>query len=92
MTWHWAGAVEHWSMDRCLHKQSRGIAAAYPMTRCVADRQENGLVLLFACGEGFRTPLIPCYRVVLMLQKVGTLCLVQAVLAVGTRHGRGRSG
>lgn len=49
-------------------KQYRRIAAAYPMTRRVADRQENRLVLLFACGEGFRTPLIPCYRVVLMLQ------------------------
>ncbi len=50
-----------------------------PVAGGVADRQQDGLVLVPRGGEGLRPPAVPVHRIVGMLQKIGTGFFGQAV-------------
>ena len=60
-----------------------------PMTRGIADREQDRLFGLLRCRQGFRSPGPPLDRVVPVLQEIGTGLLREVVLLVG-RHLRRR--
>jgi len=50
-----------------------------PVTRRVADREEDGFLLLVGLLEGCLVPRLPVDGVVRVLAEIGTLLLVEAV-------------
>ena len=66
-----------------------------PVTRRIADRQQNRLVGSLGLREGFRPPGPPMDRIVLVLQKVGARLAAEAIFRMcldGSVHRRVPSG
>ncbi len=58
-----------------------------PMTRGIADRDEDQLALIPRLGECFRAPGVPVHRIVKVLQQVRRLCAFQMVGLAGRDRG-----
>src|SRR5437868_2758308 len=57
-----------------------------PMTRSVADAEQNRLVLASRTGERFLTPWIPLYRIVTMLKQVRTRFACESIWHLRSRR------
>ena len=77
----------HFDADKCL-VQGRGCLGIFkrfffhdmtPVAGGISDRQKNGLLGCFGKGKGGIPPRVPVYRIVGMLQQIGTFFVNQAV-------------
>src|SRR5437763_1465393 len=57
-----------------------------PMTGCIADREQDGLVLALGFGQRRRAPGLPMHGVAAMLQQIRAGFFAQAVARSGHRH------